>query len=55
MADKKLTVAEILAAARKADAPGGVAEAPKAEASADEAAPAETPAAKPAAPTPASG
>lgn len=50
MADKKLTVAEILAAARKADAPGGAAEAPKAEAPAEEAAPAEAPAAKPAAP-----
>jgi cytochrome b6-f complex iron-sulfur subunit len=50
MADKKLTVAEILAAARKADAPGGAAETPQAESPAEEAASAETPAAKPAAP-----
>jgi cytochrome b6-f complex iron-sulfur subunit len=50
MADKKLTVAEILAAARKADAPAGVAETPQAENPAEEVAPAETPAAKPAAP-----
>jgi cytochrome b6-f complex iron-sulfur subunit len=38
MADKKLTVAEMLAAARKADAQGGAAEAPKSEAPADESA-----------------
>ena len=47
MADKKLTVAEILAAARKADAQGGAGEAPKAEAPAEAAPPA---AEKPAAP-----
>jgi cytochrome b6-f complex iron-sulfur subunit len=41
MAEKKLTVAEILAAARKADAPGGAAEAPKAQST--ESAPAEAP------------
>ena len=47
MAEKKLTVAEMLAAARKADGAGGAAEAPKAEAGAEESAPA---AEKPAAP-----
>ena len=55
MADKKLTVAEILAAARKADAPGGAADAPKSESAGEEAAapaaeiPAAPPAKKPAA------
>ena len=50
MADKKLTVAEILATARKADAPRGAADAPKPEPVAEEAAApaAETPAAPPA-------
>lgn len=48
MAEKKLTVAEILAAARKADAPGGAAEAPKVEAASE--APATPAAEKPAAP-----
>ena len=57
MADKKLTVAEILAAARKADAPGGAAEAPKAEAAADaaDAPPAAEKPAAPAAKKPAAG
>ncbi len=48
MADKKLTVAEMLAAARKADAKGGAAEEPKADAPAEESAAAP----KPAAPAP---
>jgi cytochrome b6-f complex iron-sulfur subunit len=47
MAEKKLTVAEILAAARKADAQGSGAEATKPEAAAEESAP---PTPKPAAP-----
>jgi cytochrome b6-f complex iron-sulfur subunit len=50
MADKKKSVADILAAARKADAKGGAAETPPAEASPDESAPAEAPAEKPSAP-----
>jgi cytochrome b6-f complex iron-sulfur subunit len=49
MADKKLTVAEILAAARKADT-GGAADAPKAEAAEPAAADATSAAEKPAAP-----
>jgi cytochrome b6-f complex iron-sulfur subunit len=53
MADKKLTVAEILAAARKADAPGGAAEASKAETPAEAAPPAADKAAAPAAKKPA--
>jgi cytochrome b6-f complex iron-sulfur subunit len=56
MADKKLTVAEILAAARKADAPGGAAAAPKADAPAEEStAPAASTTAAPAAKKPAPG
>jgi len=53
MADKKLTVAEILAAARKADAPGGAADAPKAETPAEAAPPAADKPAAPAAKKPA--
>jgi cytochrome b6-f complex iron-sulfur subunit len=45
MADKKLTVAEMLAAARKADSQGGAAEAPNAAAPAEESAAAPKPAA----------
>jgi cytochrome b6-f complex iron-sulfur subunit len=50
MADKKLTVAEILAAARKANAPSGTADAPAAESAAEDSAPpaAEKPSAPPA-------
>jgi cytochrome b6-f complex iron-sulfur subunit len=56
MADKKLTVAEILAAARKTDAPGSAAEAPKAETPTEAAPPAaEKPAAPPAKKPAASG
>ncbi len=57
MAEKKLTVAEILAAARKADAPGGDAATPEAEAVAEESAPlsAEKPAAPPTKKTAAGG
>ncbi|HEX4414983.1 MAG TPA: ubiquinol-cytochrome c reductase iron-sulfur subunit [Lacipirellulaceae bacterium] len=53
MADKKLTVAEMLAAARKADAQGGAAETPQADAPAEGAAAPAKPAA-PAAKTPVS-
>jgi cytochrome b6-f complex iron-sulfur subunit len=56
MAEKKLTVAEILAAARKADATEGAADAPKAEAAAEPAPPAvEKPAVPPAKKPAASG
>jgi cytochrome b6-f complex iron-sulfur subunit len=49
MADKKKSVADILAAARKADSKGDAAETPPADAAPEEAAP-EAPAAKPSAP-----
>ena len=56
MADKKLTVAEMLAAARKADSQAGAAAAPQADAPAEESAAAATPApAAPAAKKPAAG
>jgi cytochrome b6-f complex iron-sulfur subunit len=56
MADKKMTVAEMLAAARKADAKGGAASEPASEAAPEDAAtPAETKPAAPAPKKPASG
>src|SRR4051794_31412613 len=50
MADKKKSVADILAAARKADAKGGSADTPATEAAPNEAAAEAVPAAKPTAP-----